>query len=86
MKMIAKCDPKKSLNDFLLKKLQDLLIDNLEVAREELPTIASCLHAYVRFEENLHKMVKTSVSQENLSALHALIKEMWVEISQTFIY
>lgn len=86
MKMIANRNPVKSLNDFLLKKLQDLLIENLPVTRDELPSIASCLQAFVKFDENMQKMVKSSVAQENLSDLHALIKLMWVERKGTIAW
>lgn len=78
MKNISNRDPKKSFNVFLLTKLQDLLIDNLQLDRKDLPTVAACLQAFVHYQENIQAMVKASVAQENLSDLHALMKQMWV--------
>jgi hypothetical protein len=76
MKIVSKRDPVASLNENFLGKLQDVMIENLQMKREELSTIAACLQAYVKYEEEIKVMVKSTVSLENFRKVNDVLKEM----------
>lgn len=76
MKLIQNRDPDEKLKTILLNELQDALIEHLNVERSEVPTIASCLHEFLRFEENLQSMISSSVAQLHLKDQRDNIKEM----------
>jgi hypothetical protein len=76
MKVSSKRDPIANLNENFLSKLQEVLIENLPVDREELTTIEACLETYVKHEEKLQSMVKASVNMENFKKIHEVMKEM----------
>lgn len=76
MKIVAKRDPIASLNENFLKKLQDVMVENLPVKRGELATIAACLQAYVKHDEEMKVMVKSTVALENFRKVNNVMKEM----------
>lgn len=76
MKIAVKRDPDAALNEFILKKLQDLVIEKLGLKREQLPTVVECLEELVRHHDNIASMVKASVNEENPSELAEVMQEM----------
>jgi hypothetical protein len=76
MKISSKRDPIANLNENFLSKLQEVLLENLPVEREELTTIEACLETYVKHEEKMQSMVNASVNMENFKKIHEVMKEM----------
>lgn len=76
MKIISKRDPVAALNENFLTKLQEILMENLSVERDEIPTIEACLEVYVKHEEKLQAMVTSSVKLENFKRINEIMKEM----------
>lgn len=76
MKNISKRDPIASLNENFLIRLQDVLVENLHVGREEIPTIEACLEAFVRHEEKMQTMISSNVNLENFKKIHEVMKQM----------
>lgn len=77
MKSVANSNPVASLHEFYLKKLQDLLSENLSINRDELKTIAVCLQEFVKHDEINLRIIKQNVDQELLSQLHEEMTKMW---------
>lgn len=84
MKNISKRDPIASLNENFLIRLQDVLVENLHVGREEIPTIEACLEAFVRHEEKMQTMISSNVNLENFKKIHEVMKQMWVKKWRNF--
>lgn len=76
MKLVAKRDPALSINENILNKLQDAMVENLQMKRQDLPTITSCIQAYVKHEESFQVMVKTTVALDNFKKFNDVFKEM----------
>lgn len=76
MKLIQNRDPDEKLKLVLLNELQDVLIEYLNVERGDIPTIASCLQEFVRFDENMDNMISSSVAQLFLTDERENIHEM----------
>lgn len=76
MKFVAKRDPMALLNANFLTQLQNVLVSNLPVTREDLPTIAACLQIYLNYEDSMKTMLKSAVSQENFTKVNQVLKEM----------
>lgn len=76
MKLIQNRDPDEKLKSIFLNELQDVLIENLNVERNEIATIADCLQMFLRFDGNLCNMIKSSVAQEYLSDERQHIQQM----------
>jgi adenylosuccinate lyase len=73
MKIISKRNPKASLSEFFLKRIQDILVNYLSVKKEEIASVLQCLQEYVKHEENMQAMIKASLRQENL---HKIVEVM----------
>lgn len=76
MKTIASLDPIAALDEFFLAKLQDMMIANLPVKRDELPSIAACLEEYNKLDERSQLSVKAGLNQENLKEFHDVMRTM----------
>lgn len=76
LKALNRRDPAVALNENFLSKLQDILVENLLVSREEVTTIEACLATYVKHEEKMQSMVSSCANLENFKKVQEAMKEM----------
>lgn len=76
MKIIGNRNPVVTLNANFLATLQDVLMENLSLERDEIQTVEACLEAYVKHEERIQTLTQSSVKQENLKKINEVLKQM----------
>ena len=76
MKIIGNRDPVATLNANFLATLQNVLLENLPLERDEIQTLEACLEAYVKHEERIQILTQSSVKQENFKKIDEVLKQM----------
>lgn len=65
-----------TMNQHLLKMLQDLLVEQLHMEQNQLPSINACLQELINFNQNVQSITTNLRGTPNYRRMHEMIQKM----------